>query len=117
MMLSVRDFFLKISEACRIPCSRGFWDPALRGEKPDAYFVWRLSSAEHVLQTDDEPHADAFGYTVSVFTKSEDLESVCAQIQNAAENLGACVQMLDFEDYEKDTRYYHGELSVIRYII
>ncbi len=116
-MESVKAFFESVSAESGIPCRRSFWDAARHGSKPSTYFVWRLSSANHELETDDMPEADSHTYAVSVFTKNEDLESVCTQIEEAAENRGACVQMLRFEDYEKDTGYFHGELTVTRYLI
>lgn len=116
-MESVKAFFEGVSAECGVPCRRSFWDAARHGTKPDTYFVWRLSSANYELESDDKPEAHSHTYAVSVFTKNEDLESVCTQIEAAAENLGACVRMLHFEDYEKDTGYFHGELTVTRYLI
>ncbi len=115
-MKSVKAFFQSVSELCAVPCRRGFWDAARHGTKPDTYFVWRTSGAESIVDSDDFPEAESQTFSVSVFTKDDDLESVCEKVEAAAQTEGASTRRLHFEDYEKDTGYYHGEITVTRYI-
>lgn len=114
-MKTVKAFFQSVSELCKIPAQRSFWDTAIHGDKPSTYFVWRVSGAESVVDSDDEAQVESQTFAVSVFTKSDDLESVCERIEQAARAEGAYTRRLHFEDYEKDTRYYHGETTVTRY--
>lgn len=114
-MKTVKEFFQSVSASCEIPAQRSFWEPTIYGEKPNTYFVWRVSGAESVVDSDDEAQVESQTFAVSVFTKSDDLESVCERIEQAARAEGAYTRRLHFEDYEKDTRYYHGEITVTRY--
>lgn len=114
-MKTVKEFFQSVSASCGIPAQRGFWETAIHGDKPSTYFVWRVSGAESVVDSDDEAQAESQTFAVSVFTKSDDLETVYDRIERAARAEGAYTRRLHFEDYEKDTRYYHGEITVTRY--
>lgn len=114
-MKTVKAFFQSVSDLCGIASRRGFWDPAIHGDKPQTYFVWRVSGAETVLNSDNEPQAESQSFSVSVFTKSDDLEAVCERIEQAAQAEGAYTHRLHYEDYEKGTHYYHGEITVTRY--
>lgn len=112
--MNALEFFNAVSSAAEIPCHRGFWDIARCGKKPDTFFVWRLNGAQTQVNSDDGEEHFSRTYAVSVFTKSDDLESVCEAVETAAETIGAEVRRVDFEDYEKDTGYFHGEITVTR---
>lgn len=114
-MKSAKEFFEAVSEKSGIPCRRSFWDSARHGNKPDTYFVWRTNGAEAVINSDDTTETEKQMFAVSIFTKSDDLESVCDKVELAAEAEEALSRRLHFEDYEKDTGYYHGEITITRY--
>lgn len=108
-------FFQAVSAACNIPCQRAFWDVSKHGNKPATFFVWRTDGTNTQVNSDNEEEAYSVSFRVSVFTKSQDLESVCEQIAAAAMAFEADAGRLSFEDYEKDTGYHHGEITVKRY--
>lgn len=114
-MMNSTTFFQAVSTACKIPCQRAFWDSAKHGIKPDSFFVWRTDGTSTIVNSDNEEEAYSISFRVSVFTKSQDLESICEQIAMVAMAYEAEASRLSFEDYEKETGYYHGEITVKRY--
>lgn len=113
-MTSAKEFFLAIAKETEIQTQRAFWDEARHGKKPDSYFVWRLSTADEDIESDNESEHYSLSYAVSVYTKTDNLDTLCAQVESAVENLGAYATRQQYEDYEKDTGYFHGEMTVTR---
>ncbi|MEG1550980.1 MAG: hypothetical protein RR355_01785 [Oscillospiraceae bacterium] len=113
--MNVIDFFKSISATTQIPHSRFFWDENILGKKPETYFVYRCKSAETILNSDENSEFESKSFAVSIFTKTEKIDDYKKQIINAVLKINGKAFDDGFEDYEKETRYSHGEVTVTLY--
>lgn len=114
--MDAAEIFAELTAKTGVRGVRGFWDLTRHGKKPQTYFVWRRDTADSVLNSDDAEEAYRVQYAVSVFAAPHLLDAVCSQLQTAAEALDLEVNRWGFEDYEKDTGFAHGELTVTQFL-
>jgi len=103
-----------ISTATGIRCCRGTWDVQLQSIQPDSYFVWRITYYNDDISSENDCEIESRKVRISLFSKNGDTIDAAAEsiIEQAAAN-DAKAYMLDFEDFEEDTKYYHKEIELL----
>ena len=112
--MDIKQLINEISQDVQLPCCRLFWDKDKYHIKPPAYFVWRRAGEKFKVESNDEDEISNIIVKISFFTnEAAEIDTKVAEIIAAARNKGCKAYELDFEDYEKETKYYHKEIEII----
>ncbi len=112
--MSIKDIMTELSQEISTPCHRGFWDKDRHGIQPQQFFVWRVVGDSANIQSDNDEEKGANAVRISFFTKNEDnVDTTPQQMVNFAKSKKHKAYIVNFEDYEQDTIFYHKEMECI----
>lgn len=113
-MSAISEFFNRVSNSVGIKFIAVFWDEHSAGAKPAKYCVYRFSGADDRVSSDNDAEITEKTYKISFFTKDyNSAEKDISSIINAVNSANFTAFQSSFEDYEKDTKYYHYEIEAV----